>query len=205
LTTLLTEEKIKSLIIEIVAKEKPQNTEKLMQLILQNYSIPPESTSKVLIALENEGKLHFIKPKALNQISVIENVFSRKTLWYWEIIALSIVTTISVLTIPETAYLITYVRSVLGITFVIFLPGYAFVKAIFPTKVSINISSEKLSSIERIALSIGMSLSIVTIVGVVLNYTPWGIRLAPITLILLVLTIICATTAVFREHQFQKI
>ena len=34
-----------------------------------------------------------------------------------------------------------------------------------------------------------------------LNYTPWGIRLAPITLSLLALTIVFATVAVLREYQ----
>jgi hypothetical protein len=38
-------------------------------------------------------------------------------------------------------------------------------------------------------------------VGLILNYTPWGIRLAPVTLSLLALTLIFATAALFREYQ----
>jgi hypothetical protein len=205
LTTLLTEDKIKNLILEIVAKEKPPNTKKLMQLMLQQHSINPESTAKFLIALENDDKLHFTKPETPTQTSAREYVFSQKPLWYWGIIALSIVTSISVFTIPEAAYPIAYVRVVLGIIFVLFLPGYTFIKALFPPKVFINTSSKNLDNIERITLSIGMSLSIVTIVGLFLNYTPWGIRLAPITLSLLVLTVICATAAVLRENQSKNL
>ena len=58
-----------------------------------------------------------------------------------------------------------------------------------------------METIERLALSIGMSLVLVPIVGLILNYTPWGIRLTPITLSLLALTIVFATAALFREYQ----
>ena len=34
-----------------------------------------------------------------------------------------------------------------------------------------------------------------------LNYTPWGIRLTPITLSLLGFTLICALIALLREYQ----
>jgi uncharacterized membrane protein len=99
---------------------------------------------------------------------------------------------------PEDAYPIVYARSALGIIFVLFLPGYTFIKALFPTKVPIKTSSENLDTIERIALSLGMSIALVPIIGLILNYTPWGIRLMPITLSLLALTIIFATAAVLR-------
>ena len=66
-------------------------------------------------------------------------------------------------------------------------------------------SSENLDNIERIALSIGMSLALVPIVGLILNYTPFGIRLAPITLSLLTLTVVFATVALFRELHLKTI
>ena len=58
-----------------------------------------------------------------------------------------------------------------------------------------------MDNIERVALSLGMSLALVPIVGLILNYTPWGIRLTPIPLSLLALTIIFATAALLREYQ----
>ena len=45
--------------------------------------------------------------------------------------------------------------------------------ALFPKK-------ERVSAVERTALSFGMSLAIVPLIGLILNYTPWGIRLEPI-------------------------
>jgi uncharacterized membrane protein len=121
--------------------------------------------------------------------------------WYWTTIALAITTAIAVFTIPDTAYPIVYLRSTLGIIFVLFLPGFALIKALFPAKVPIKSSSENMDTIERVALSFGMSLALAPIAGLKLNYTPWGIRLTPITLSLLALTIVFATAAVLREYQ----
>jgi hypothetical protein len=204
LETLPTKEEIKSLILEVVAKEKPENMEKLNQLMLQQTRLNPKSTTQLIIELENEGKLYFAKPEKPTPASAREYVFSQKALWYWGIIALSIATTISVFTIPDAAYPIAYVRNFLGIILVLFLPGYTFIKALFPTTVPVKTSSESLDNIERIALSIGMSLALVPMVGLILYYTPWGIRLTPITLSLLALTAICATAALLREHQASR-
>jgi uncharacterized membrane protein len=92
-------------------------------------------------------------------------------------------------------------RFALGIIFVLYLPGYTFIKALFPSKVPTKTSSENLDTIERVVLSLGMSLALTPIVGLILNYTPWGITLTPITLSLLALTVIFATAAILREHQ----
>jgi uncharacterized membrane protein len=50
-------------------------------------------------------------------------------------------------------------------------------------------------------MSIGMSLALTPIIGLILNYTPWGIRLTLITLSLLAMTIIFATAAILRQNQ----
>ena len=120
---------------------------------------------------------------------------TEKALWYWTTIVLAVATVIAVFIIPENAYPIVYIRYLLGSIFILWLPGYTFIKALFPTHVPIKTSSESLDTIERVALSIGMSLALVPIVGLLLNYTPWGIRLAPVTLSLLGLSITFATVA----------
>jgi uncharacterized membrane protein len=69
-----------------------------------------------------------------------------------------------------------------------------------PTLVHIATNSENIDTIERLALSFGMSLALAPITGLILNYTPWGIRLTPVTLSLLALTVVFATAAVIREY-----
>jgi len=134
-------------------------------------------------------------------VSLTKYLLTEKAIWYWTTIAVAIATVITVFVIPENAYPIVYIRYVLGSIFVLWLPGYTFIKALFPTKVPIKTSSESLDTIERVALSSGMSLALVPIVGLLLNYTPWGIRLAPVTLSLLGLSVTFATVAIIREHE----
>ncbi|GEA14638.1 hypothetical protein E308F_08800 [Moorella sp. E308F] len=70
-------------------------------------------------------------------------------------------------------------RVALGLPFVLFLPGYCLIAALFPRQ-------GDLDGIERIALSFGLSIAVVPLIGLGLNYTPWGIRLYPILISLLI-------------------
>jgi uncharacterized membrane protein len=121
--------------------------------------------------------------------------------WFWATIILALATTVTVFTVPTDFYPLAYLRYLLGLIFVLWLPGYTFIKALFPTQVPVKTSSENLDTVERVALSFGMSLALVPIVGLLLNYTPWGIRLTPITLSLLALTVAFALVAILRDYQ----
>jgi uncharacterized membrane protein len=64
-------------------------------------------------------------------------------------------------------------RIILGIPFLLFVPGYTLLAALFTKK-------KEMGGIERLALSLGLSVAVVSLIGFILNYTPWGIRLEPI-------------------------
>ena len=86
----------------------------------------------------------------------------------------------------------TPVRVVLGLLLVLFLPGYSLIAALFPRK-------DDLDGIERIALSFGLSIAVVPLLGLALNYTPFGIRLVPILVVLSVFTVSLAVVACVRR------
>nr|QNO46663.1 hypothetical protein LDPDHNFI_00017 [Methanosarcinales archaeon ANME-2c ERB4] len=86
----------------------------------------------------------------------------------------------------------TPVRVVLGLLLVLFLPGYLLVAALFPRR-------DDLDSIERIALSFGLSIAVVPLIGLGLNYTPYGIRLVPVLLGLSLFTVLLALIAYIRR------
>jgi uncharacterized membrane protein len=85
------------------------------------------------------------------------------------------------------------IRTVLGLPMVLFLPGYALIAALFPGK-------DDLDGIERIALSFGLSIAVVPLIGLGLNYTPWGIRLIPILVFLTNFTILMSIVAIYRRE-----
>ncbi|MEM2598763.1 MAG: DUF1616 domain-containing protein [Thermoproteota archaeon] len=89
-------------------------------------------------------------------------------------------------------------RIVLGSLFVLFLPGYSLVDALYPRE-------SDLTPLERLALSIGLSLALVPLAGLVLNYTPWGIRLDPVVFTLAVMTLSLEILASYRKHALLRL
>lgn len=86
------------------------------------------------------------------------------------------------------------VRFALGLPFVLFFPGYTLIAALFPAR-------DNLDGIERVAFSFGLSIAVVPLMGLILNYTPWGIRLYPILLTLLAFTIMMSVIAIHRRNK----
>jgi hypothetical protein len=190
----------KNIIVETARAQNPQTTTQLIKLVQQKTGYSEEHIKSLLLELEDEDKLRFTKNSTPLPINLRAFVFSRSASWYWITVAISMATAVSVFAISENSPIV-YLRSALGIVFVLFLPGYAFIKMLFPSALPIATTSQELDGIERVSLSIGMSLALTPIIGLILNYTPWGIRLAPITLSLLALTTVFATVAVIREQQ----
>ena len=183
-------------IIDIVRKNHPKTVNELVMLVQPRYPIPEEQILERIIHLQNQGKITLKNQQVPVTPLLRSYIFSAKASWYWTIIAVAAATTVLIFTGPENAYPIVYARYVLGAIFVLFLPGYTFIRALFPEK--------ELDNIERAALSMGMSIALVPITGIILNYTPWGIRTTPVTLGLLALTTIFATAAIIREHQTKR-
>jgi uncharacterized membrane protein len=90
----------------------------------------------------------------------------------------------------------TVLRSALGLGMVLFVPGYALIAALFPGKADID-------AIERTALSFGLSIAVTPLIGLALNFTPWGIRLDPIVVCLTIFTLACAAAATYRRRELK--
>jgi uncharacterized membrane protein len=84
------------------------------------------------------------------------------------------------------------VRYVITLPLLLFIPGYCFIAALFS-----NVSDISLT--ERVALSFGFSFALVSLIGLVLNFTPWGIRLDPIVLSLTGFTLLMILVAYYRR------
>ncbi len=83
-------------------------------------------------------------------------------------------------------------RIPIGLLMVLFVPGYVLIAALFPR-------AGDLDGIERIALGFGLSIAVVPLIGLGLNYTPWGIRLTPIVISISAFTLLMAAAAYWRR------
>jgi uncharacterized membrane protein len=96
-----------------------------------------------------------------------------------------------------------YVRVPLGLLFILACPGYAFIAALYPERhaeaTEDGLGRRGLQPLERTALSLGLSIAIVPLLGLALNYTPFGIRLVPVLLTVAAFTLLCAAVAAWRR------
>ncbi len=124
---------------------------------------------------------------------------TKKTLrleWDLEIIAVLALLLAGIIALGGDGWL-HYLRIALGLPFVLFFPGYTLIAALFPKK-------DDLDGIERVALSFGLSIAVAPLIGLGLNYSPWGIRLAPILLSLIVFILCMGATAFFRRDRLPR-
>jgi hypothetical protein len=170
-------------ILQTVAEKKPENVEQLITLVQQEFHYSDKEILRRILTLQNAGKI------ALKKESVATTklpIASRKPFW-GATLAFTVTTAALILDVPENVYTLGQIRIVLGTFFVLLMPGYTFVQALFPAK--------KSDVVERIGLSIGMSIALVSLDAFILNFTPWGITLTSIVCSLALLIIILATGA----------
>jgi uncharacterized membrane protein len=111
----------------------------------------------------------------------------------------------------------TPLRVVFGLPFVLFVPGYAFIAALFPEAGESPVGGDDapegageagdrsgIDGIERVALSFGLSIAVVPLIGLVLNFTPWGIRLVPILVSVSAFTLIAVAIAAVRRWELPE-
>ena len=179
-------------LIDVIGNEHPETLEEVVKLARLRFPESEEAVMERVLRLESQGKILFEKLPAIVPSSLTEYLLSGWATWFWVVFSLAMVASVMVFVVPEGAFPVVYVRYVLGSVFVLFLPGYSLIRALF--------GSKELDNVERFALSIGLSLALVPLAGLLLNYTPWGIRTAPVTFCLLALTLVFAFAAVVRDY-----
>lgn len=98
------------------------------------------------------------------------------------------------LIIVITFFPLEVMRIILGLPVALFFPGYTLLAALFPKR-------SDFSTIERVALSLGVSVLVVALIGFILNYTPWGVRLYPVLLANTLFIVLTSLVAVFRRRN----
>src|SRR5438552_15525330 len=84
--------------------------------------------------------------------------------------------------------------SMLAILLVLFFPGYLLVAALFPEDTTID-------WIERTALSFGLSVAVVPLLGLLLYFTPFGMKVEPMITTIAAFTVVAGFTAYWRRMR----
>ena len=86
----------------------------------------------------------------------------------------------------------TFLRIPIALSLFFFVPGYAFISALFP-------GNKEISGIERFTLSVGFSLVLTVFDGFLISLLPWGYRPAPIVVSILGITTFFSILAIFTR------
>ena len=90
----------------------------------------------------------------------------------------------------------TFIRTALAIPVVLFIPGYMLIAALFPR-------NDDMGIVERVALSFCISIAVVPLLGLLLNFTT-GVELNPILISLCLYTIILVFIAAYRRMRLPE-
>ena len=112
-------------------------------------------------------------------------------------LVLVIVATLATLAFNFLPYLNqTFIRPIIGVIVVFFVPGYALIAALFPNKKGINNS-------QRIALSLGLSVAVVPAMLLILSYW-FGMNLGSFLVPLALFIVICTAIAEVRRRALPQ-
>jgi len=163
----------------------------LIDRLVKDEGLTFSDAAKTVYLLWKKGALDLLEPK--QSVNLPRYVLGLESLWFWFITALVTLTVLIVFYAVNPPLL--YFRYVLGAFFVLYVPGSMLIEALYPT-------GEHLEGLERTALSIGLSLAVVPLIGLLLNFLPWGLRLTPIMMSLAIFAEAMATVALVRKHQY---
>jgi hypothetical protein len=158
---------------------------------LKDEGLSSGDATKTVYTLWKQDALDLLEPSLPSTLS--RYALSLQSLWFWVITAL--VASMFPIVFYTVDPPLLYIRYVLGLLFILYLPGSLLIEALYPK----NQYSE---SLERLALSIGLSLAVIPLMGLFLNYTPWGIGLTPITISLVAFTEAMVIVALVRKYRY---
>lgn len=115
------------------------------------------------------------------------------SLWFYTVILLTALAVVSIVLSHRYTLLYPF-RLVFGGLFAAFLPGYTIVEALYPRE-------GQLSDIEKLGISIALSLAVVPMIGFILNYTREGITLERLLILNSTLIIITSMIALVRKYR----
>jgi hypothetical protein len=166
---------------------------------LARSGVPESVTLRAIQDLAREGKVVLNLPGAAEAVmtpvpSFASYLRSALALDLWATLLLLALGITTMFTIPSDLFPLVMVRWVFASLLLVFVPGFAFVRALYPFDRFID-------RWERLALSSGLSIALAILVSFALNFTPWGITPAPTATALALITISSILVATYRRAR----
>lgn len=187
---------LQQLVIDAMRKYNCKTVRDLVtRLQIIDHSLTVEDICAIVKALEKEKKIVLAHPQV--QYSFFGYLTkSIASLPFWlaiAIVAMTLVVAYIPYQIVEQQW--SAFRVVVGGAFMLFIPGYALTKLIFPRR--------QLKYTELIAFSIGLSLAFSSLVGLILNHISWKLSLDLTAMTLSLLTLLLLVLSEYRKFTYR--
>ncbi|WP_235282775.1 DUF1616 domain-containing protein [Methanosarcina mazei] len=116
----------------------------------------------------------------------------KKCVFVDDLLAVTILSCLGAIFVLVPPFNETFLRIPVALSLFFFVPGYAFISALFP-------GNKEISGIERFTLSVGFSLVLTVFDGFLISLLPWGYRPAPIVISILGITTFFSILAIFTR------
>lgn len=192
-------ETVRQLILDALQNRRFSNVQAVVQE-LKRKGVPESVTTRMIKDLAQEGKVLLNLPGAADDavmtpvVGVFEYLWSTLALDLWLTLVLLGLGLATTFLIPVEMFPFVILRWIFGGLLLVLVPGFAFIRALFPFERYID-------RWERLALSCGLSIALAVLVAFGLNFTPWGITLVPTATILAAITLVCILIATIRRAR----
>ena len=185
-------EEIKELLIQSLETTKPKTVRELVSG-LEAQKKSRESVLPIIREMEQNDAIILQEPlielSAPPPTRFRDYFFKRKYYSYehWLILS-SVFLALTLVLVDVRSGIFFYIRYVIIVFYLLILPGWSFTAAIFPEL------NDKLRFLERFATAIGLSICVLVIVGLFINFT---FRFSPVSIVitLAIFIVLCQTTA----------
>jgi hypothetical protein len=167
--------------------EGPLPVSTLVRDLSEHDGYKPDRIIEELIRLKSSGKITLDERETYHSLRGYS--LATASIWFWTAVA---ATLFSLVSIFVTGGLALYLRYVFGGILVLFLPGYSLVELLY--------SAKETARTAKIVLSIVFSLALISLIGLVLNYLPYGINLVTVGLSVVGLTITLLVLGLARRY-----
>lgn len=185
-------------VIEIANAKLSDGTEHTLKSLVLEVSeeshLPWYEIAAILRSYKGPHVFELAEPRPL--VSILDYARSPISILRFWVPLLTSCASVTLITISSGFGI--YLRVLLGSLLVLFLPGYSLLEAIYSKR---NLPE----GLTTLVLSIGLSLAIDSLVTLFLNYTPFGIRLIPVSISLLGFTAACLFVSLYEKYSRYKL
>mgnify|MGYP005831098547 CR=1 FL=1 len=192
-------EEIQSFIAQLLKRRGGLKVRDILEAASEKYSLDEEQLLGVIKDMAGRGEINLYSSEvhgaktdpAEGEGKNVYRYLAAEGKVNFTVVILAAASVLAVLAIPEAYPALAVLRWILGGIFLLFLPGYSLLRALYPER--------EFDVLERIALSVFLSVALTSILGLILNFTPAGVSLLPVLVAVAAFTVICSLIDFLRR------